>query len=207
LLIPDIQHATAFLTTLGGPGAQFAFRTFDDRGDDFRLACSLFGDADWAVRLTGAKAGQRVRTMPFLMCMQKLGAGVFVTINETDGSGAKAEHIRRIRALIADADSAEQVTSLRRFITSTGLVPSMLVESGGLALGPDGALVPKLHAYWRMDGCPVDQFTAAQEILNSRTGCDPAVKDLPRVLRLPGFYNLKREPRMTRIADRGVYVA
>jgi hypothetical protein len=193
-----------FLALLGGPGAQFAFRTFDDRRNDFRLACSLFGDANWAVRLTGAKAGRRVRTMQFLAYMQKLGAGVFVTTNETDGTGAKAEHVRRIRALIADADSAEQVASLRRFINSTGLVPSILVESGGLAIGPDGALVPKLHAYWRMDDCPVEQFTAGQEILNTRTGCDAAVKDLPRVLRLPGFYNLKCEPRMTRIVE---YVA
>jgi hypothetical protein len=82
---------------------------------------------------------------------------VVVTVNETNGNGAKAEHIQRIRALIADADSAEQGASLRRFIASTSLVPSVLVESGGLAIGPDGTLVAKLPAYWRMDDCPLQR--------------------------------------------------
>jgi hypothetical protein len=197
----DISQARRFLDALGGPGAKFAFRTFDDRGDDPRLAATFHGDLASMAQLSGKKRGQLFRTVSRLAWAQARGAGVFVTINAADGQGAKAENIIGVRALVADADDAGQVASLHQFIRTTGLTPSILVESGGLAIAPDGTVVPKLQAFWRINGCLVAEFTRVQEMLNTRTGCDPSIKDLPRVLRLPGFFHMKREPRMTRIVE------
>jgi hypothetical protein len=201
LLIPALQQPVAFFQALDIVDAKFGIATFDDRGNDPRLSCRLFGDLTSAIRLTGKKAGQRVNTVNFLTFMQGLGAGVFVTINKLDGRGAKAENVIGVRAFIADADDAAQLSGLHQFTARTGLPPTLMAESGGLAIGPDGAIVPKLQAYWFVEGCPLDQFTPAQELLNSRTGCDPSIKDLARVLRLPGFFHQKRDPRMTRIVD------
>jgi hypothetical protein len=63
-----------------------------------------------------------------------------------------------------------------------------------------------VQIFWPVKGCPVDEFTEAQLLLISRAGGDPAVKDATRLMRLAGYYHLKREPRMTRIvwADRRI---
>jgi hypothetical protein len=127
--------------------------------------------------------------------MQSLGAGVFVTVQGLDGTGAKIQHVNRIRALIADADTDEQLASVNRFIAASGLTPSIVVASGGLTAS--GA--EKLQFYWRIDDCLVTQFRELQLLLLSRAGTDPAVKDLARVFRLPGFWHQKREPRLSHI--------
>jgi hypothetical protein len=107
--------------------------------------------------------------------------GVFVTINETDFGGRRAENIVRARALFADADSRDQVRSSRGVINATGAPPTMVVcTSAGRA-----------HFYWCCDDLPQNEFTALQGALIAKLGTDPAVKDLPRVMRLPGTLHLK----------------
>jgi hypothetical protein len=203
-LPPDIAEVQRFLRILDpDPAAQSGFATVDDRrgdgGSDPRLGLRIFGTPDQGVRLTGRKRGQACRPFSMLAFMQSLGAGVFITVQELDGAGADAACVVRIRAFIADGDSPEQVESLWAFIRLTGLVPTMLIASGGIARTADGRIVEKLHAYWRVSDCPVDRFSEAQAVLISRTGTDPSVRDLARVLRVPGFWHLKSEPRMTRI--------
>ena len=46
---------------------------------------------------------------------------------------------------------------------------------------------------------PLDQFESVQKTLIARFDGDPAVHDLPRVMRLPGFYHHKHEPFLVRI--------
>ena len=41
-----------------------------------------------------------------LMELNELGAGVFVTINETDGTGPRAENITAVRAVFVDLDGS-----------------------------------------------------------------------------------------------------
>jgi hypothetical protein len=55
------------------------------------------------------------------------------------------------------------------------------------------------HAYWRVDDLPLDQFTAVQKGIAARFNGDPAVCDLPRVMRLPGFLHRKGVPYLVRI--------
>ena len=65
--------------------------------------------------------------------------------------------------------------------TTDAAPPTMVVES---AHGP--------HTYWGLHpGEPLSAFTAAQGALAKHFETDPKVKDLPRVMRVPGFLHQK----------------
>ena len=193
-LPPDIEQATRFLAILDpSPNAQFGFATFDDKGDDCRLAIRLYGDLRRAVRLTGSKRGQTCSTIGMLGFMQKLGAGVFVTVQELDGRGAAAANVRRSRAFVADADTDQQIANVQQFISATELTPSAVVASGGRT----GSGAQKQQLYWFVSDCPLDVFAKSQALLPSRTGTDTSAKDISRVLRLVGFAHQKGEPRLS----------
>ena len=56
------------------------------------------------------------------------------------------------------------------------------------------------HFYFCTD-VPLDQFSELQKQLIAKLGTDPAVKDLPRVMRLPGTLHLKdpANPRLVKL--------
>ena len=105
------------------------------------------------------------------------GFGVFITVNATDGKRRKGYNISRIRALFVDCDEV--------IPESWHLEPSIVVHT---RRGP--------HAYWLVSDCALDQFGPAQSRLAKHYGSDPVVKDLPRVMRVPGFWHSKYEPTM-----------
>jgi hypothetical protein len=196
-LRPDLDQARQFLAALDpDPEANFGFRTIADCGDDPRLAIKAFGTLTRGVRQSKdtIKNGKPCNPASLLTFMQGRGAGVFVVINKLDGQGQQQSNVTGIRALYVDCDTRAAAEQLHRFIAKTGLFPTALVESGGL----DGD-VAKLHAYWRIEGCPVPAFRDAQLGLVSKIGTDAAVQDASRVMRVPGFWHLKPEPRRTRL--------
>lgn len=106
------------------------------------------------------------------------GAGIFVTISLTDLQGRKSHNVVALRALFIDVDGPAPATY--------PLPPSILCTSGG---GP--------HAYWLLSpGQPLNEFSPAQKQLATFYGSDPKVHDLPRVMRLPGFWHLKGPPTL-----------
>jgi hypothetical protein len=170
---PDLAQAAAFLQLLDPDATSFTFQTFDDDSDrkDHRLLDVFHGTlADHADSLTDR---------------QSRGAGVFITINATDGTGRKAENITRVRALWLDLDGAP-IEPVREWET-----PHIEVESSS----------GKWHAYWLVNDVTLEQFTPLQAALIKKFDGDPAVKDLPRVMRLPGFWHLKpgSAPHMSRV--------
>ena len=118
------------------------------------------------------------------------GVGVFVTINETDFKGRSGKNIVRIRALFVDADSDEQTERCVEMFTACGATPSITVKSGR-----------GMHFYFLADDIPLEQFSVLQKSLINRLGTDAAVKDLPRVMRLPGTLHLKNltTPRLVKL--------
>jgi len=52
----------------------------------------------------------------------------------------------------------------------------------------------KFQTVWKVEGFTVEQVEALQRSMAITFGADRAVVDAARVLRLPGFYNRKREP-------------
>lgn len=147
------------------------FQTFDD-SEEKRPALSkiLYG---W-----------NQKNLDQLIKLNLDGAGVFLMVNEGDGSGRKKENVIKIRALFVDLDG-----SPLQPVIDAGLEPHMTIESSP----------GRFHAYWLVDNCQLDQFTPMQKALAERFSGDKSVNDLPRVMRIPGFYHQKGEVFQTRI--------
>ncbi len=164
-----LDLAERFLSVLGwDPGEQFTFQTFDDddQRKDRKLACNFHGTL--------------ATCAPFLEQLNATGAGVFVTVCQTDLRGRTAQNVIAPRALFIDSD--------------TGAVPN---ERFSLAPHLRVKTVQGEHAYWLLDkGESRDDFTAAQKQLIQWFQSDRRIFDLPRVLRIPGFYHCKGAPTL-----------
>ena len=142
---------------------------------------------EWrAIRRSTAKrlTGTPDDTFNALDELNQSGYDIFVTINETDGKDIKGANITRVRALFADFDGSP-LSNLDRI----PLKPSFTVNTSP----------GKHHAYWLIDDCPLDQFKPMQQKLAQILDSDPAVCDLGRIMRVPGFYHLKGDPFMVTI--------
>lgn len=110
------------------------------------------------------------------------GCGIYVTVNRTDLAGRKRHNVQVVRALFVDCD---RVSPERWHVE-----PSVIVQS---VAGP--------HAYWFVNDCPLEAFSAAQKRLAAFYGSDPVIHDLPRVMRVPGFLHCKAEPRPVQLVQ------
>ena len=88
---PEQGQSPRFLKLLDPSASGFTFQTFDD--DRARKNPAF-------TRIVQSPPPARDE----LVKLNKQGAGVFVTINETDGSGRKSENITRIRAVWQEDD-------------------------------------------------------------------------------------------------------
>lgn len=106
------------------------------------------------------------------------GMAVFVMVNAGDLQGRRAENVTSLRALFIDDDK--------------GLLPP---DSPRLAALPPTITVRTRkgwHHYWVLvPGEALSAFTSAQATLAAHFETDPTVKDLARVMRLPGFFHQK----------------
>ena len=153
----------------GSPHAAVTFQTFCDikgSSDSNPLARVLHGTVDQHWEELGR--------------LNDAGAGVFVTVNETDGKGRKAANIVRPRAYFADFDLNPGEMSFGE--ASQILEPTFSVQSSP----------GKTQAYWRLTGTvPLDVWERTQKAIIARLRTDPACKDSSRVLRLPGTFHRK----------------
>jgi hypothetical protein len=182
---PDLEHARRFLQRFDAEANFFTLQTFDDGPEPKRKALAKIVHADPANGALDTLAGLNVEQR----------AGVFFTVNATDGKGREAHNVERVRAVFADLDGPP----LEPVLTA-GLDPHIVVESSP----------GKYHVYWFVDDCPLDEFRRVQVALARRFNGDPDVHDLPRVLRVPGFLHQKPaneakghtgEPFVSRVLD------
>lgn len=166
----NFDVARRFLDIIGSP---WTFQTFKD-----------LEDADVFPRIFHATEDNLGAVLEQLAQENQKGAGVFVTVNQTDGTGRKAANITKVRAFFADLDGAP-IDNLARFNPQEHVV----VESS-----PD-----RFHAYYLVADCPPDEFPPIQKRLAKLFESDPKVSDLPRVMRVPGFIHQKGDPFMTSI--------
>jgi hypothetical protein len=162
-----------FLNAL--PGVK-TFQLFDDNPDrkDKKLTKIFHYDGELPVR--------------YILRLEELniiGAGIYICVNETNGKGRKATDIVKIRACFADFDDPN--AKMPEF----KIQPSMVVESS-----PN-----KFHVYFFSDNIPIDGFVGLQKAIIYNCVSDPKVHDLPRIMRVPGFFHNKNKPFMTRIVD------
>lgn len=172
-LSADLAATARFLSLLAD-GEPVSFQTFKDNKTDGCDGRSLARIMHGALAVHG----------PSLQALNQAGAGVFVMINAGDCKGRKAPNVVRVRALFADLDGAP----LEPVLVAQP-VPHMIIESSP----------GRYHAYWCVSDCPIDSFTALQAAIAVKFASDPTVKDLPRVMRLPGFWHQKGAPFQTRL--------
>ncbi|APW47338.1 DNA-primase RepB domain-containing protein [Rhodoferax antarcticus] len=176
-LSPNPLAAHAFLNLLD-PRGIFTFQTFDDDKD--RKALSL-------ARVLHGTLTQHAAALEKL---QQQGAGAFVMINQGDGIIHEGEKTCRVtanvisvRALWADLDGSPLQPVLDAHY------PDIVVESSP----------GRWHTHWLTNDCPLADFKLRQKQIAAKFKGDPNVCDLPRVMRLPGFWHQKAEPFMTRM--------
>jgi putative DNA primase/helicase len=171
----DINAAMHFLTLLAeGDFERLTFQIFDDRK-------GISAERKNAARIIHYEDGCLERLASF----NNGGNGVFVAINSTDRKGRKAENIVAVRALFVDLDGAPLEPVL-----ASAAEPHIVVETSP----------GRFHCYWQVVDCGLHQFSALQSQLAEKFNGDKSVHDLPRVMRLPGFFHQKQQPPvMTKI--------
>lgn len=109
----------------------------------------------------------------------KLGAGVYFVVQKTDGAGRKTENITSVRALFVDLDGAPLQPVLDAKVR-----PHIITQTSE----------DRYQAFWKVKDFPLEKCVPYLKALAEKFGGDTNICDLPRVMRLPGYYNMKREP-------------
>lgn len=176
----DLDAAKKFLRLLDRNAEAFTFQTFDDRKpQDARLARVLHGSL--------------VQHADELADLNRRGACIGVTMNETDLKGTKRENVVRVRAVVLDLDDPDDVEAVAR-VKSCSLRPHCIVETSP----------GRYHVYWLVsegDGVVLNEFEDVQRAIAAAFDGDPAVALLTHRARLPGFLHNKREPRLAQVTD------
>jgi Primase C terminal 2 (PriCT-2)/RepB DNA-primase from phage plasmid len=164
----DYSYANRFVRMLDRNAQHFTLQTFDD--DRTRK--------DGALTRVLPSAGI---ADPELRQLHALGAGVYITINQTDLKWRSNDNVTRIRAVWQEDDDG--------FTGTFPIEPTLVVESSP----------GKYHRYWLVsDDWPADEqgrrdFTGVMARMVQDYGGDKQAVDLARVLRLPGYLHRKRK--------------
>ncbi len=172
-------HIQRFLDILAG-GKGVTFQTFSDR-DELRVTKPNGDSYDPNARW---RHGTLKELEPYLKHMNAKGAGVHAMVNKGDSRGRAAKNVIEVRALFIDTDGVPLPAHIP-------LKPHLMVQSSP----------GKYHLYWKVDGLELSSFSTLQQALAEHYGTDPAVHDLARVMRLPGFYHRKGEPVMVQLLE------
>ena len=132
-MAPNLELAKHFLQLLDPKATAFTFQTLDDNQD--RKASKLN-------RILNGSLDKNWQT---LVSLSKQGAGVYVTINETDLTGRTGSNVKRVRAVFVDTDGAPQ-EPIEKYS------PHIVVETSP----------GRYHNYWLVNGCPLAEFKEAQ---------------------------------------------
>jgi hypothetical protein len=110
----------------------------------------------------------------YLASKNQQGYGILILVQQGNGIGRTKQDIIGLNALFTDDDKGLPTPIFK-------LPPSFTVRS------KHGC-----HQYWLLKpGEPLNRLEEAQETLAAHFGTDPIVKDLSRVMRLAGTYNMK----------------
>lgn len=113
------------------------------------------------------------------------GYAACLMINAGDGKGRSVENVINVRAFFLDSDGASP-----ELVKLAKIRPTAVIKSSP----------GRYHVYWFVSDCPLEMFTAIQKAIAKKFGGDPAVCDLPRVMRIAGSVNWKYEkPFVTKL--------
>ena len=115
----------------------------------------------------------------------KEGKGIFFIPNS---GGHKDDDITLIKAVFMDLDDVPLQPVLDA--VASRLTPHAIVKSS-----PG----EHHHIYWLVENFPVERFKPIQKAFIAQFGHDKSVINPSRVMRLPGYYNQKKEPYLTKV--------
>lgn len=106
--------------------------------------------------------------------------GVYWTVNPLapGATARKAHQVARVAAVFIDLDGSPLPEVFP-------LPPTAVVETSP----------GRYHVYWSVTDLPKEEFSRVQQHLSAQFGADPVVNDLPRLMRLPGYWHGKHEER------------
>jgi len=166
----DLEHqrklAINFCHLIKDPNVIIDFRTFDDNSD--RKDSSL-------VRKLRGTIEEHLET---LLELNRRGAGIFFTVNTTDGLGVSNSNITSIEYLwIEDDGDAPDAVS------RCPLTPCLKVKTS----------VGHYHHYFKVEPNSIKpaDFKQYQSVMAEKYGSDTNALDASRVLRVAGFYHQK----------------
>ena len=104
IILPIFEEAEVFLEALAGKDAQFTFQTFDDVEVWSEEKQKHVKRQDKS--LVGIYHGTLTKHKHALSALNAKGAGVYITVNQTDLKGRKEANIVKVRALFVDLDGS-----------------------------------------------------------------------------------------------------
>lgn len=191
--LPDNQFELDRKLFLEGFPGEKCFQTFDDvpkrkspklvyqrsvSGDQYPID----GEIDPTVPIIP------VGVISDLEARNEYRACISLTINETNGKGRKTADVIKVRAVWADFDGV-------KLPVRWDIQPSIIIETS-----PD-----RYHAYWltvlddSKHEVPLKSFTPLQKGIAKKFGSDEFVSDLPKAMRIPGFFHSKSYRFLSRI--------
>ena len=188
------QDALDYLDLLA-PDGQLTFQTFSDRADLKIKRVTPQGLTkldDPLAEVFHLSRDEHPEWSETFKELNRKGAGVYLTVNQTDGRGRKAENVVGIRAWFIDvdglADDQGGKDELFGKLVGHDLPPSIIVHTRA-----------GFHAYWLCEEAEKERpsheqfmdFKRIQTGLLGFWGGDPKIKDLSRVLRMPCWYGRK----------------
>jgi putative DNA primase/helicase len=184
-LVIEPDQIARHLRLLDADADAFIFASFDDDKERAKETARIRKEVDEGKLPTSALVGrilpeQRHGTIEqhynWVEERQGQGAGLFVTVQSMTGERRLKNELAGIRAVFGELDHGTP--------DHWPLEPSFIVETS----------TEHYHPYWLIDPehplLPFD-FTAIMMRLIETYGSDPDAKDLARVLRLAGTWNLK----------------
>ena len=161
----DLNQVREFISALSGSSSSpVTFQVFYDPKDGTTrpdLAATWTADID--------------SSLDYLQYAQSQYCGVYMTINETDGTGRETDNITKLRVMFADFDGIAE--------PQWSITPH-LVQRRDATHG---------HAFWLIhaDGVSFDEWSTLQKQIAMYHGTDEQVIDPARVVRLPGTIHYK----------------
>ena len=197
--------------TRPSPDARFTFQTFDDdkKRKKARAEANKLRKKEGKKPLPDPFAKIRHGTLAdhydMLAKLNAKGAGIFVTVNETDCKGREKDNVVRVRAVFTDLDGAP----LDQVIVETALQPHIITETS-----PE-----RWHIYWRVDPDPpiegagadakkkmLEQFSEEQKAIAARSAATAVCTISPASCACPASFTAKAS-RSSRASSRSTVLS
>lgn len=175
----DLDQTLRFLNLLA-ESTPVTYQTYDDKKKDDKQK-----DKKLAQIIHEQKI-ERKEALQVLLRLNQQGAAACWMVNEGDGKERKAENVVRVRSVFIDLDK-DGKEKLKK-VQDDSFPPHAIIETSS----------GKYQVYWKGE-IPLAEFTSIQEALIKKFGGDKDIKDIPRVMRLPGFFHQKGEPFLSHI--------